>query len=151
LFTILASVLSPRSPRKNELAFPKQSPATKLKSRNRLLRIYLWQIEFPVPRTKKPQVYSVGEPTPLSNQEDAAAESAESRHAGNTSRNSGLFSLFRTRRMTNRLEKRWSRGPDLNRGPVDYESTALPTELPRPSAIHSSIAWKIVSNACAGM
>ncbi len=26
----------------------------------------------------------------------------------------------------------WSRRPDLNRGPVDYESTALPTELRRP-------------------
>jgi hypothetical protein len=25
----------------------------------------------------------------------------------------------------------WSRGPDLNRGPADYESAALPTELPR--------------------
>ena len=25
----------------------------------------------------------------------------------------------------------WSRRPDLNRGPVDYESTALPTELRR--------------------
>jgi hypothetical protein len=30
------------------------------------------------------------------------------------------------------LLKRWSRDPDLNRRPVDYESTALPTELPRP-------------------
>jgi hypothetical protein len=28
---------------------------------------------------------------------------------------------------------KWSRGPDLNRGPADYESAALPTELPRPS------------------
>jgi hypothetical protein len=43
--------------------------------------------------------------------------------------------------------RRWSRGPDLNRGPVDYESTALPTELPRPRVIHSSIALKKVSNA----
>ena len=46
-----------------------------------------------------------------------------------------------------KLLKEWSRGPDLNRGPVDYESTALPTELPRPWVIHSSIAWKKVSNA----
>ena len=28
----------------------------------------------------------------------------------------------------------WSRSPDLNRRPVDYESTALPTELLRPIA-----------------
>src|ERR1700730_10053737 len=41
----------------------------------------------------------------------------------------------------------WSRGPDLNRGPVDYESTALPTELPRLGVIHSSIARKKLSNA----
>ena len=30
-----------------------------------------------------------------------------------------------------KLLKEWSRGPDLNRGPADYESAALPTELPR--------------------
>ncbi len=30
------------------------------------------------------------------------------------------------------LNKNWSRRPDLNRRPVDYESTALPTELRRP-------------------
>src|ERR1700680_1532234 len=48
--------------------------------------------------------------------------------------------------MFNGLEKRWSRGPDLNRGPVDYESTALPTELPRPRVIHSSIVRKKLSN-----
>ena len=35
----------------------------------------------------------------------------------------------------------------MNRGPVDYESTALPTELPRLGVIHSSIAWKKLSNA----
>src|SRR6266446_1822856 len=51
--------------------------------------------------------------------------------------------------MLNGLEKRWSRGPDLNRGPVDYESTALPTELPRLGVIHSSIARKKLSNAVA--
>src|SRR5438132_1606065 len=28
----------------------------------------------------------------------------------------------------------WSRRADLNRGPADYESAALPTELRRPSA-----------------
>src|ERR1700731_2904956 len=49
--------------------------------------------------------------------------------------------------MLNGLEKRWSRGPDLNRGPVDYESTALPTELPRLGVIHCSIARKKLSNA----
>ncbi len=27
--------------------------------------------------------------------------------------------------------KRWSRWPDLNRRPIDYESIALPTELHR--------------------
>lgn len=27
--------------------------------------------------------------------------------------------------------KSWSRGADLNRRPADYESAALPTELPR--------------------
>jgi integrase len=32
-------------------------------------------------------------------------------------------------------ENPWSRRPDLNRGPVDYESTALPTELRRPALI----------------
>src|ERR1700676_405510 len=53
--------------------------------------------------------------------------------------------------MFNRLEKRWSRGPDLNRGPVDYESTALPTELPRLGVIHSSIARKKLSNAAGGV
>ena len=47
--------------------------------------------------------------------------------------------------------KAWSRGPDLNRGPVDYESTALPTELPRLGVSQCSIAWKIVSNEGAGM
>ena len=41
----------------------------------------------------------------------------------------------------------WSRGPDLNRGPVDYESTALPTELPRLRVIYCSIARKKLSNA----
>src|SRR6266853_1224241 len=51
--------------------------------------------------------------------------------------------------MLNGLEKRWSRGPDLNRGPVDYESTALPTELPRLRVIHSSIARKKLSNVAA--
>ncbi len=35
----------------------------------------------------------------------------------------------------------------MNRGPVDYESTALPTELPRLRVIHSSIARKKLSNA----
>ena len=35
----------------------------------------------------------------------------------------------------------------MNRGPVDYESTALPTELPRLRIIHSSIARKKLSNA----
>ena len=35
----------------------------------------------------------------------------------------------------------------MNRGPVDYESTALPTELPRLGVIHSSIARKKLSNA----
>jgi hypothetical protein len=29
-------------------------------------------------------------------------------------------------------KNRWSRDPDLNRRPADYESAALPTELPRP-------------------
>src|ERR1700687_1442414 len=53
--------------------------------------------------------------------------------------------------MLNGLENRWSRGPDLNRGPVDYESTALPTELPRLRVIHSSIAWKKLSNMVAGL
>ena len=37
----------------------------------------------------------------------------------------------------------------MNRGPVDYESTALPTELPRLGVIHSSIARKKLSNAVA--
>src|SRR5258706_9432540 len=50
-------------------------------------------------------------------------------------------------RLSNVSERVWSRGPDLNRGPVDYESTALPTELPRLGVIHSSIAWKKLSNA----
>src|ERR1700719_4995942 len=49
--------------------------------------------------------------------------------------------------MLKELQERWSRGPDLNRGPVDYESTALPTELPRLRVIHSSIARKKLSNA----
>src|ERR1700674_3443193 len=49
--------------------------------------------------------------------------------------------------MLNGLENRWSRGPDLNRGPVDYESTALPPELPRLRVIHSSSARKKLSNA----
>src|SRR5258706_4347253 len=48
---------------------------------------------------------------------------------------------------SNLSERGWSRGPDLNRGPVDYESTALPTELPRLGVIHSSIARKKLSNA----
>src|SRR5258706_6390607 len=48
---------------------------------------------------------------------------------------------------SNLSERGWSRGPDLNRGPVDYESTALPTELPRLGVIHSSIALKKLSNA----
>ncbi len=30
-----------------------------------------------------------------------------------------------------RLRNRWSRGPELNRRPADYESAALPAELPR--------------------
>src|SRR5487761_384277 len=30
-----------------------------------------------------------------------------------------------------RSQERWSRGADLNRRPADYESAALPTELPR--------------------
>jgi hypothetical protein len=34
--------------------------------------------------------------------------------------------------MLDAQENRWSRSPDLNRRPVDYESTALPTELLRP-------------------
>jgi hypothetical protein len=34
----------------------------------------------------------------------------------------------------------------LNRGPVDYESTALPTELPRLCVIHFSIVRKKLSN-----
>src|SRR5712672_1267767 len=50
-------------------------------------------------------------------------------------------------RSSDNCRKSWSRGPDLNRGPVDYESTALPTELPRLGVIHSSIAWKKLSNA----
>src|SRR5882762_821850 len=50
-------------------------------------------------------------------------------------------------RSSDNCRKNWSRGPDLNRGPVDYESTALPTELPRLGVIHSSIAWKKLSNA----
>src|SRR5258708_31767840 len=55
---------------------------------------------------------------------------------------SGLRSLDNCR-------KSWSRGPGLNRGPVDYESTALPTELPRLGVNHSSIARKNLSNAVA--
>src|SRR6202050_605973 len=31
------------------------------------------------------------------------------------------------------LQKVWSRGPELNRRPDDYESSALPAELPRLS------------------
>src|SRR5580692_263556 len=39
----------------------------------------------------------------------------------------------------------WSRGPDLNRGPADYESAALPTELPR-RLLDSNIGAKKLSN-----
>jgi hypothetical protein len=35
------------------------------------------------------------------------------------------------RKRTTDAPRSWSRRPDLNRGPVDYESTALPTELRR--------------------
>jgi hypothetical protein len=48
--------------------------------------------------------------------------------------------------MLKQLQERWSRGPDLNRGPVDYESTALPTELPRPNELQCSIQRKKLSN-----
>src|SRR5580692_642137 len=39
----------------------------------------------------------------------------------------------------------WSRGPDLNRGPADYESAALPTELPR-RLLDCNIGAKKLSN-----
>src|SRR5581483_11506041 len=38
--------------------------------------------------------------------------------------------------------RNWSRGPDLNRGPADYESAALPTELPRPDQFTIASAEK---------
>ncbi len=38
---------------------------------------------------------------------------------------------WRPRQLVFQLKDGWSRGPDLNRGPADYESAALPTELPR--------------------
>src|SRR5580704_10455763 len=40
----------------------------------------------------------------------------------------------------------WSRVPDLNRGPADYESAALPTELTRPKGLSYGrcITWCIL-------
>jgi hypothetical protein len=45
------------------------------------------------------------------------------------------------------LQKVWSRGPELNRRPDDYESSALPAELPRLRASQCNIQRKSESNA----
>ena len=36
------------------------------------------------------------------------------------------------------LEALWCRGPELNWGHADFQSAALPTELPRPETIVSA-------------
>src|SRR5487761_26730 len=43
-----------------------------------------------------------------------------------------------------RSQERWSRGADLNRRPADYESAALPTELPRLNHLNLALTARSV-------
>ena len=56
---------------------------------------------------------------------------------------SDLWSTVRPHEMygTATAEKYWSQEPDSNRRPADYESAALPTELPWPAGGRVYLSW----------